>query len=78
VPGNDVLEQHARQVMTRALTNKALDTVRPQAKSVAASVTLPSDLHRLIVAALQRQPDIPWDLTVAHIARKVLDGNGLP
>ena len=28
VPGNDVLEQHARHVLTRALTNKALDAIR--------------------------------------------------
>jgi len=38
----------------------------------AASIPLPSDLHRQVAAALRRQPDIPWDVAVADIARKAL------
>ena len=76
VPGNDVLEQHARHVLTRALTNKALDAIRAKAEEDAASIELPSDLHRQVVAALERQPDIPWDLAVADIARKALHVEG--
>ena len=72
VPGNDVLEQHARHVLTRALTNKALDTISAKAEADAAEIALPSELRKQVVAALRRQPDIPWDLAVADIARKAL------
>ena len=78
VPGNDVLEQHARHVLARALTNKALDAIRAKAEDDAASIPLPSDLHQQVVAALKRQPDIPWDFAVADIARKALNGKAEP
>jgi hypothetical protein len=45
VPDNNVLEQHARHVLTRALTNKALDTIRAKAAEHAASIPLPSKLY---------------------------------
>jgi hypothetical protein len=76
VPGNDVLEQHARHVLTRALTNKALETIRAKAEEDAASIALSSDLHQQVVAALKRQPEIPWDFAVANIARKALHEEG--
>ncbi len=38
VPDNDVLEQHARHVLTRALTNKALDAIRAKAEEDATSI----------------------------------------
>ncbi len=78
VPGDDVLEQHARHVLTRDLTNKALDAIRTKAEEDAASIALPSDLHHQVAATLNRQPDIPWDFAVAEIARKALNGEGVP
>jgi hypothetical protein len=72
VPGNDVLERHARHVLTRALTNKALDAIRTKAEEDATSIALPAELRRQVVAALRRQPDIPWDVAVSNIARKAL------
>jgi hypothetical protein len=72
VPDNDVLVQHARHVLTRALTNKALEAMRAKAEEDASSIPLPSKLHEQVVAALRRQPDIPWDVAVANIARKAL------
>jgi hypothetical protein len=72
VPADDVLEQHARRVIERALINKALDKVRSQAETEAAAVALPDDLHQQVVAALEQQPAIPWDLAVADIAAQVL------
>jgi hypothetical protein len=59
-------------VLTRVLTNKALDAIRAKAEEDAASVALPSNLHHQVVATLKRQPDIPWDLAVADIARRAL------
>ena len=67
---HNLLEQHARRVLTRALTNKALDAIRAKAEADAASISLPSDLHRQVVAALKRQSDTPWDIAVAEIAGK--------
>jgi bisphosphoglycerate-dependent phosphoglycerate mutase len=72
VPDNDVLEQHARHVLTRALTNKALEAIQAKAEEDAASIPLPSELHQQVVAALRSQPDIPWDFAVVDIARKAL------
>jgi hypothetical protein len=67
-----VLEQYARRMLTRDLTNKALDAIRTKAAKAAISIALPSDLHHQVVATLKRQPDIPWDLAVANIARRAL------
>jgi hypothetical protein len=72
VPGKDVLEQHARHVMARALTNKALEAIQANAEEAATSISLPSELREQVVAALRRQPDLPWDVAVANIARKAL------
>ena len=77
VPDDDVLEQHARQVLVRALTNKALDAMRTQAEEDAISIALPAKLHQQVVAALKCQPDIPWDFAVADIARKARNGEGV-
>jgi hypothetical protein len=67
-----VVEQYARRMLTRDLTNKALDAIRTKAAKAAISIALPSDLHHQVVATLKRQPDIPWDLAVANIARRAL------
>jgi hypothetical protein len=73
-----VLEQHARRVIARTLLNKALDEVRPQVEDQAAGITLPSDLHDQVKAALKRQPAVPWDLAVAEIAKRATDEDGTP
>ena len=78
IPNNDVLEQHARHVLTLSLVNKALATIRSQAEFDANSVALPSNLNKQVVAALRRRPAIPWDLALADIARKALDRKRVP
>jgi hypothetical protein len=72
VPGNAVLEQHARRVLTRDPANKALEAIGAKAEEDAASIPLPAKLHQQVVTALKRQKDIPWDYEVADIARKAL------
>jgi hypothetical protein len=69
VPGDDVLEQHARHVLTRDLTNKALDAIGAKAEEAAISIALPSDLRHQVAATLKRQPDIPWGFAVADSAQ---------
>jgi hypothetical protein len=76
VPNNDVLEQHARHVLIRALTNKVLEAIRAKAEEDAASIALPPKMHQKVVAALKRQPEVPWDFAVADIVREVLDEVG--
>ena len=73
---NDVLEQHARRVLIRALTNKALDAIRAKAEEDATSIPLPSQLHQQVAAALRHQPDISWDIAVANMACKWLREEG--
>ena len=34
------------------------------------------ELHQQVAAALRRQPDIPWDIAVANMARKALREEG--
>jgi len=72
VPGNAALEQHAQHVLTRVLTNKALETI--QAEEYTTSIPSPAKLHQQVAAALKRKPDIHWDLAVAVIAARCSTG----
>ena len=79
VPEDDsVLEQHARRVIARTLLNKALDALRPQVEEQATEVALPPDLRHQVTAALALQPDLPWDLAVAEIARQSINEEDTP
>ena len=62
-----MLRAHARNVIARALTNRALETVRAKAEVDAAAIELPPDPRAQVVASLARQPAIPWDLAVANL-----------
>jgi hypothetical protein len=72
VPEVPVMEQHARQILERAITNKALEEIREKACADAAKISLPDDLHERVVALLKQHPAMPWDLAVARIAKEVL------
>jgi hypothetical protein len=72
VPDRDVLVQHARRVMTRALANQRLAAMRSEIERETAAVDLPDDLLDQVEALLQREPALPWDIAVAQIARKVI------
>ena len=78
VPPDDVLIQHAKDVITRAITNKALEKIRSAAETDAAAIELPDDLPEQVFAALEEDPEIPWDLAVANIARDAIDEQGEP
>ena len=58
--------------------NKALNAIRTNADEDAPSIVSRSDLHQRVVTALKRQPDIPWDFTVADMAQGALNGLGGP
>jgi hypothetical protein len=76
VPGDDVLQHHVRQVITRTLLNRRLDEIRSAVDAAVARIMMPSNLGQQIEAALQRQPDLPWDLAAADIARRIADSDG--
>ena len=61
VPDDDALTAHARNVMERALTNKALGDIRTKAHTDAHNICLPDDLKRQVQIALQAVPERPWD-----------------
>jgi hypothetical protein len=77
LPEDDaILEQHARHVILGRLLSRELEKVREQTEKAAASVTLPSDLRSQVERQLKQEPDIPWDLAVAQIARKLIENPG--
>jgi hypothetical protein len=76
MPADDVLESHARCVITRTLLNIQLDDIRPYVDAASARIELPSDLRQQVEAALRLRPDIPWDLAIAAIARRAVAGAG--
>jgi hypothetical protein len=75
VPDTDVLDRHARDVITRARLNRRLDELRPAIDSEATKVTLPDDLADQVEALLKREPTLPRDIAVARIARKLIGEN---
>jgi hypothetical protein len=68
VPDDDALTAHARNVMERALTNKALGDLRAKAHAAAHLVHLPGNLKWQVQQALEAAPERPWDLVTAEIA----------
>ena len=67
-----MLTAHARNVMERALTNKALDDLRTKAHTDAHLICLPDDLKWQVQQALQAAPERPWDLVTAEIASDII------
>ncbi len=67
VPSNDVMQAHARSVLTRAITNQRLAAMRKEIEAEAAAVALPAKLRAQVTALLKREPELPWDLAVARI-----------
>jgi hypothetical protein len=70
---NAVLDRHARQIIMAQLLNQELDRVREMTEAAANAVALPKDLRARVRRLLRDQPDIPWDLAVAEIARSLVE-----
>ncbi len=70
VPDREVIESHARSVLSRALANRRLDAMRAEIDAEAAAVRLPADLRAQVTALLKREPELPWDLAVARIVQR--------
>jgi hypothetical protein len=70
VPDADVLERHARRIIGRILLNKRLKAIRPKVELGATLIDLPDDLRRQVEIVLELEPNLPWDLAVADIAKQ--------
>jgi hypothetical protein len=72
----DVFVRFLERKLSRSMVLKGCPGQRRVgAEADAASVSLPSDLHHQVVAALKRQSDTPWDIAVAEIVRREVNGN---
>jgi hypothetical protein len=73
IPEAEVLERHARRVLTRRLLNRQIEVIRAAVEAEAAGIGLPADLAERVAALLQQRPERPWDLAVAAITRQLQD-----
>ena len=76
VPDAEVLADHARHVMERALANNALEAIVAKARADAHLVPLPEYLEQQVANALEADPAQPWDLAVAEITTDAMDAAG--
>jgi hypothetical protein len=67
VPDEQVMERHARSVLSRALINRKLEAVRKKIEAEAAAMVLPADFRARVAAMLAREPELPWDIAVARV-----------
>jgi len=65
IPDDDVIEEHARRVITELMIAKISDEIAEKA----AAVDLPEDLRSGVERLLEQQPELPWDAAVAAIVR---------
>jgi hypothetical protein len=72
LPARHVIERHARDVLTRELLNRRLEEMRAEVEAEAVKVTLPRNFYARIAALLERNPELPWDMAAAQIARDLV------
>ncbi len=70
VPNTNTLARHARRVIARELTNRALQEMQDETAADGARIASPPDLHKQVEAMLAGEPGIPWDIAVARIAQR--------
>jgi predicted metal-dependent peptidase len=67
VPGNNVLQRHARRLIEQQLAEKEIAKIRSRIAAEAANAKLPSTLRRRVEAELRKQPVLSWDQAVKNI-----------
>jgi DNA topoisomerase VI subunit B len=65
IPNDAIIEQHARRVIERELTERAIAEISGEIAEQARVAELPTDLRERVQAILAREPTLPWDLAVA-------------
>jgi hypothetical protein len=67
VPENGVIEGHARRLIERAMTEKAIVEMAAELARRAAETELPKDLDHQIAAILAANPALSWDQALAQV-----------
>lgn len=75
VPDDDVIQAHARRLLERALTEKAIAEIAPDIAQKAKRLELPADLADRIEGILVDRPALSWDRATAEILDEMV-GNG--
>jgi RNA polymerase-interacting CarD/CdnL/TRCF family regulator len=72
VPGDKVIEHHARRMLEQRLIQKELKTLRPAAEKRAAAIKLPDDFRKQVETQLKDNSELPWDAAVAAVVEQLL------
>src|SRR6516162_7213298 len=67
MPENGAIEGHARRLIERTLTEKAIAEMAPDIARRAADAELPKDLDHQIAAILVGHPELSWDQALAQV-----------
>jgi hypothetical protein len=66
MPENGAIDEHARRLIERTLTEKAIAEMAPDIARRATSAELPKDLDHQIAAILVGHPELSWDQALAQ------------
>jgi hypothetical protein len=69
IPGNDVLERHARRIIGQRLTQRAIAKIAADIAEQAKVTALPDNLRDRVSVMLKTEPHLPWDAAVALILK---------
>jgi hypothetical protein len=72
VPADEVIEEHARRLLERTLTKKAIDEMTVEIEKMAKDIELPADLADRIKQTLAEQPALSWDQATSEILDEIL------
>jgi hypothetical protein len=72
VPEADVIDAHARRLIERTLTKKAIDEMAASIETKAKEIELPADLADRIKQTLAQRSDLSWDQATSEILDEIL------
>ena len=73
MPADEVIEEHARRLLERTLTKKAIDEMANEIEKMAKEIELPADLADQIKQTLAEHPDLSWDQATSQILNEILE-----
>jgi hypothetical protein len=66
VPEDSVLEEHARRLLEQRFAEEVIAPLRTEIAERPRNAKLPSDLAQYVASELDANPQLPWDVAVAH------------
>jgi hypothetical protein len=72
VPEDEVIEGHARRLIERTLTKKAIDEMATAIEKMAMEIALPGDLADRIKQTLAERSALSWDQATSGILDEIL------